>query len=98
MTSSTKDVLLFDETIQYCSSLLEQGMRKMVANLSEKPLSEYAVFGPADVSSSITFQLMQDVRASGFGLDILESYTEYLQLLVSEFNAFHFSIADIGTI
>lgn len=78
---TTEDMQLFDEQMMICNELLEQGMKKVVGELSAKPLSEYIVFAPFDLALLMSFQLSQG--PNGSSLDISESYLEYLKSLVS---------------
>ena len=64
-----------------CSGLIEVGMAKLVLTMDPKPLSGFATFSPSELVSFVTFQLMQD--ATGASQDILETYLDYMKILVS---------------
>lgn len=71
----------FNEQMTVCSGLVEIGMAKLVLSMDPKPLSGFAIFGPSELVSFVTFQLMQD--ATGTSQDILETYLDYMKILVS---------------
>jgi hypothetical protein len=56
-------------------------MRKVIRSLTNKNLLEYAVFKPFEVASLINLQVLQDVARTG--LDISDTYSQYLRRLVS---------------
>jgi hypothetical protein len=87
----TKDRMQFEDQMTTCYELLEEGMRKIVRSLTSKSLLEYAVFIPFEVVSLINFQLLQDITRTA--PDIIETYWQYLRLLVSFSSPFYGLIA-----
>jgi hypothetical protein len=76
-----KDLIQFEDQIAACYELLEEGMRKVIRSLTNKSLLGYAVFKPFEVASLINLQVLQDVTRTG--LDISDTYSQYLRRLVS---------------
>lgn len=63
-----------------CLELANEGMKDTVQTLLKYKLSDYAVFGPFDLASLLTFQLSQDL--TGMCPDICETYVDYMRSLV----------------
>lgn len=83
MVFSSKDthISLFQEQSDICSQLLREGMRKVVDNLGQKSLLEYAVFKPWELASLVNIALLKDITV--LPSDICESYLDYMTYLVS---------------
>jgi hypothetical protein len=73
-------MMIFEEQSDVCSQLLNEGMRKVVENLGQKSLLEYAVFKPWELASLVNFVLLRDI--TGQSPDISDTYLEYMTYLV----------------
>jgi len=71
----------FQSHMEISSSLLKDGMRVLVQNMTHKSLMEYLVVQPFDLVFSINFALLGDVTAQP--LDISDTYFQFLTQLVS---------------
>lgn len=80
----TRDSSFWDDQMNTCAGLIEEGMKKVVQNLNRKSLQEKSVFMPFEVTSLINFQLLQDLTGTQSD-DISETYSVYLKGLVSYF-------------
>jgi hypothetical protein len=60
-------------------------MRRVVENLGQKSLLEYAVFRPWELASLVNSVLLSDV--TGSSRDTSDTYVEYLNYLVSSADA-----------
>jgi hypothetical protein len=69
---------LWDDQINICSSLMNEGMKKVVQDLNQKSLLEKSVFMPFEVASLVNFRLLKDVTP-----DISMTYFARLKQLVS---------------
>lgn len=91
----TRDSSLWEDQMNTCASLIEQGMKKVVQSLNRKSLLERSVFMPFEVTSLINFQLLQDLTGTQSG-DISETYSVSLKRLVSYFPVVaHCYVSDI---
>ena len=77
---------LFQDKSSSCSRLLKDGMQKVVENLGQKSLLEFAVFKPWEVASLVNIVLLGDI--TGQSRDISDTYVEYLNYLVSPTEVF----------
>lgn len=84
-SSKEQHLWFFQDQTIICSQLLNEGMRKVVENLGQKSLLEYAVFKPWEVASLVNFVLLSDI--TGQLRDTSDTYVEYLNHLVSSADA-----------
>lgn len=73
---------LWEDQMNTCAALVEEGMKKVVQSLNRTSLLEKSVFMPSEVASLINFQLLQDLTGNQSS-DICETYSVYLRGLVS---------------